>query len=58
MSNLEVWNKLKTPPAWALKEIAFGKLKGKSDINPQWRYQALTEEFGMYGFGWKLGLRI
>jgi hypothetical protein len=28
-------------------------MKGKSDINPQWRYQALTEEFGMCGVGWK-----
>ena len=28
-------------------------MNGKSDINPQWRVQALTEEFGPCGVGWK-----
>lgn len=53
MNNLEVWNKLKQPPPSALKPIMAGRLKGKSDINPQWRYQALTEQFGPCGIGWK-----
>lgn len=47
------WKKLAQPPKWALKEIQAGRLKGKSDINPQWRYMAMTEVFGMVGVGWK-----
>jgi hypothetical protein len=35
-----------------MKAIAGGRLKGKSDINPQWRMQAITEVFGPVGFGW------
>lgn len=53
MGNMETWNKLAKPPEWALKKIMAGRLKGKSDINPQWRYEAMTEEFGPCGFGWK-----
>jgi len=51
--NMELWNKVKQPPASALKTINAGRLKGKTDINPQWRYQALTEQFGQCGVGWK-----
>ena len=40
------------PPKEALNTIQFGKLKGKSDINPQWRIEALTEVFGLCGVGW------
>ena len=50
---MDLWNKLKQPPKTALKPIAAGRLKGKTDINPQWRYQVLTEEFGPCGVGWK-----
>ena len=53
MSNMEFWDKVKQPPDHALKTIGGGRLKGLTDINPQWRYQALTEEFGMCGIGWK-----
>lgn len=53
MDNLAIWNKLNQPPTWALKEIKAGRLKGKSDINPQWRYYALTDTFGPCGTGWK-----
>lgn len=53
MENLAIYNKHKQPPEWAIKEIQAGRLKGKSDINPQWRIEALTEMFGMIGFGWK-----
>lgn len=42
-----------TPPQNATKTIVGGKLKGFSDINPQWRYEALTEQFGLCGLGWK-----
>lgn len=40
-------------PTDATKKIQVGKLKGKSDINPQWRYEAMTEVFGLCGEGWK-----
>jgi len=53
MGHLELWDKVAQPPDWALKEITGGRLKGKTDINPQWRYKALTEGFGICGIGWK-----
>jgi hypothetical protein len=53
MANLDFWSKVKQPPATALKQIAGGRLKNMTDINPQWRYEALTEHFGMCGVGWK-----
>ena len=49
----EKYTAMAQPPADALKPIGFGKLKGKSDINPQWRYETLTEQFGLCGTGWK-----
>lgn len=51
--NLELWNKYKQPPKWALRKIMSGRLSGKTDINPIFRYQALTEKFGPCGVGWK-----
>jgi hypothetical protein len=56
MKGLELWNKLKTPPPEALKEIKAGRLKGKTDISPQWRYQAMTDIFGPCGTGWNLSI--
>jgi len=53
MSNMRHWQKLCAPPAWAIKPIQAGRLKGKSDINPQWRMMAMTEAFGPCGEGWK-----
>lgn len=53
MNHLEKWNLLKQPPVSALKQIEAGRLKGKSDIRPQWRYQIMTEVFGVCGIGWK-----
>lgn len=49
----EKYKALATPPENALKPIKAGNLKGKSDINPQWRIEALTEQFGLCGFGWR-----
>ena len=49
---MEIWNKLKQPPVSALKKIGGGRLKGMTDINPQWRYKAMTEQFGICGVGW------
>ena len=50
--NLRIWDKVSRPPVSALKTILFGRLKGKSDINPQWRLHAMTEAFGPVGLGW------
>lgn len=50
--NLKTWNKVKQVPPEFLKPIGFGKLKGKSDINPQWRLMAMTQAFGQVGHGW------
>lgn len=50
--NLEIYNNLKTPPKGALKTIAAGRLKGMTDIKPQWRILAMTEQFGACGIGW------
>lgn len=47
------YTKLASVPQDALREIKYGALKGKSDINPQWRYEALTDIFGLCGVGWK-----
>lgn len=46
------YNAVKTVPQSALKVIDFGKLKGKYDISPQWRWEILTEVYGMCGVGW------
>jgi len=51
--NLEIWNKLKHPPEDQLTTIQGGRLKGMTDIKPQWRYQIMTETFGICGIGWK-----
>ena len=50
---IDIYKSLSRPPKDALREIQAGKLKGKTDINPQWRYKAMTEKFGLVGTGWK-----
>lgn len=52
MNSMELYNKLRSVPAEAKKEIAAGRLKGFTDINPMWRIKALTEVFGPCGIGW------
>lgn len=51
-SNLDLWHKVSEPPSSALKTIGAGRLKGMTDINPQWRLMAITEAFGECGVGW------
>ena len=51
--NLKIWQKVCRPPSSALKQIKGGRLSGMTDINPIWRYQALTYLFGPCGKGWK-----
>jgi len=53
MDNMEIWRKLSRPPKERLKQIRGGRLSGMTDVNPQWRYQAMTEQFGPVGVGWK-----
>ncbi len=53
MNAIEIYKSLSQPPATALRQITAGNLKGKTDINPQWRYEAMTEKFGLVGIGWK-----
>lgn len=53
MDNLEIYNKVRSVPESAKKEIGAGRLKGKTDINPMWRIKILTEKFGTCGIGWK-----
>lgn len=56
MHNLDIWNKFAKPPVSALKTIKGGRLSGMTDINPQWRYQAMTEAFGPCGQGWQFSI--
>lgn len=53
MANKDIWNALKQPPATALKEIQGGRLRGMTDVSPQWRYETMTEQFGPVGVGWR-----
>lgn len=53
MNNMEIFDLVKDVPSYAKKSIQDGRLKGKTDISPMWRIQALTEVFGPCGFGWK-----
>lgn len=48
----ERYKNFENPPDWAKKSISAGALKGKTDINPQWRIDALTEAYGLCGIGW------
>ena len=49
---MEIYNVVRTVPENAKKPIYAGRLKGMTDINPMWRIQALTEQFGPVGIGW------
>lgn len=53
MNNMTIWDAVSKPPEEALKPITGGRLKGMTDINPQWRLKAMTEQFGPIGIGWK-----
>ena len=50
--NKKFYDRFRKPPETALKPIRAGRLKGMTDINPQWRIEALTEMFGPVGSGW------
>ena len=50
--NMEIWNSVESVPEDVCRTIMSGRLKGMTDIKPQWRLQKLTEQFGVCGFGW------
>lgn len=50
---IEIYKSLSQPPKEVLRQITGGKLNGKTNINPQWRYEVMTEKFGLVGIGWK-----
>lgn len=52
MENMRYYNRCKTVPESAKKEIQSGRLKGKTDINPMYRIKTMTEIFGPCGIGW------
>lgn len=54
MENLQYYNRMKSVPTERLKKIWAWRLKGMSDINPQWRIEKLTETFWPCGIGWKV----
>lgn len=51
-NNMELYNRVKSVPKNAQRPISGGRLKGMTDINPMWRIEKLTEEFGPCGIGW------
>lgn len=50
--NLYIFNFARSVPDYAKKEIKAGKLKGYTNVSPQWRLEKLTELFGPCGIGW------
>ena len=50
---MELWDFVKSVPEEHKKKIQGGKLKGFTDIKPQWRFQILTQYFGACGTGWR-----
>lgn len=53
MSNLKLYDAVRSVPENAKKRITGGRLSGMTDINPMWRIKTLTEQFGICGIGWK-----
>lgn len=49
---MDVYNAVRDCPPQAQKPIGAGRLKGMTDINPQWRIEKLTEVYGAVGIGW------
>jgi len=52
--NLGIYNQVRSVPAEAVTPITGGPMRGKTNINPQWRLEKLTELFGPAGIGWKI----
>ncbi len=54
LGNMGIYDQVRAVPEDALSPITGGPMKGKSNINPQWRIQMLTQIFGPAGIGWKI----
>jgi hypothetical protein len=52
MSNMDIYDAFRNTPPEAKKTIKGGRLSGFTDINPMYRIQKLTEQFGPCGIGW------
>jgi hypothetical protein len=53
MNNMAIYDATRKVPQEAQKSIGGGRLKGMTDINPMWRLETLTRQFGPCGVGWK-----
>ena len=53
MLGIEKYKAVEVPPEKALRAIEGGRQAGKTDINPQWRIEAMTNTYGLCGVGWK-----
>ena len=53
----EFYTKFAEVPKDACTPIKGGRLAGMTNINPQWRIEALTEMYGMCGSGWYYEIR-
>lgn len=51
-NNMRYYAQSRSTPKNAQKTIGGGRLKGFTDINPQYRIEKLTEMFGPCGIGW------
>ena len=49
--NLALYNQVRSVPENAKSPISGGPMKGKTNVNPMWRIQKLTELFGPCGEG-------
>lgn len=52
MENMKIYEAVRKVPQNAQKPIRGGRTNGFTDINPMWRIQTLTEQFGPCGLGW------
>lgn len=54
LNNMHLYDAMRAAPASAVKQIRGGSYgaAGLSDINPQWRIEAMTRACGPVGFGW------
>lgn len=52
MENMTIFNAVRSVPENAKKAIKGGRLQGMTDINPVWRLETLTKQFGACGIGW------
>ena len=52
--NMSLYNQVRCVPKDAISPITGGPMKGKSNINPQWRLETLTRLFGPIGVEFRI----